>query len=242
MASAGTMLARARRLPVAICLLLAAVNVGCTRSEPANRPRPSATLPPPAVPDSRIDRSGWPVIVCFGDSLTAGAGIPAAVSYPSQLQAALDARGFKYRVVNAGVSGETSGEGRSRVDAVLERDPRIVVLELGVNDGMRGHRLDQVRTNLAFIIERLQKSGVQVVLAGMQIPPRFPSDYAREFREIFPDLASRHRLPLIPFFLEDVALVRDLNQEDGLHPNAEGYSYVVRNVLAVLEPLLRRDR
>jgi acyl-CoA thioesterase-1 len=209
-------------VPSAICLLLTAAKV--------------------AVPDGRIDRSKWPVIVAFGDSLTAGAGVPGAVSYPSQLQAALDTRGFKYRVVNAGVSGETTGEGLARVDAILASDPRIVILELGVNDGLRRYRLDEVRKNLAGIVEKLQASGVQVVLAGMQVPPRVSPDYAAEFRKIFPDLASRYRVPLIPFFLGDVALVPELNQEDGLHPNAEGYSYVVHNVLSVLEPLLRKDR
>jgi acyl-CoA thioesterase-1 len=210
-------------LLAAICLLFAAPKV--------------------AVPDGRIDRSTWPVIVTFGDSLTAGAGVPGVVSYPSQLQAALDARGLKYRVVNAGVSGETSGEGLSRLDAVLGNDPRIVILELGVNDGLRKYPLDEVRKNLRAIMEKLQASGVQIVLAGMQVPPRLSSpEYAAEFRKIFPELASRYRVPLIPFFLEDVALVRELNQEDGLHPNAEGYSYVVRNVLSVLEPLLRKDR
>ena len=192
------------------------------------------------------------MIVAFGDSLTAGAGVPAPVNYPSQLQAALDVRGFKYRVVNAGVSGETSGQGLARVDKVLAHKPRIVILELGVNDGLRGHRLDQVRSNLAAIIERLQAARVKVVLAGMQVAPviagmlvppvRIDSDYVDQFRKIFPDLASRYRLPLIPFFLEDVALVRELNQEDGLHPTAEGYSYVVRNVLGVLEPLLEKEQ
>jgi acyl-CoA thioesterase I len=212
----------ARALSSAICLLLAAGKV--------------------AVPDGRIDRSGWPVIVAFGDSLTAGAGVRPPVSYPSQLQAALDARGFRYRIVNAGVSGETSGDGLSRVEEVLAHRPRIVILELGINDGLRGHRLDQVRKNLGAIIERLQAKDVRVVLAGMQVPPRLGLAYAAEFRGIFPDLASRYRLPLIPFFLEDVALVPELNQDDGLHPNAEGYSYVARNVLNVLEPLLQKDR
>jgi acyl-CoA thioesterase-1 len=240
-----------RRFILTFCVL-AAGSAGCTRTNPANRARPSQTLPPPTPPDGRIDRSGWPVIVAFGDSLTAGAGVPAPINYPSQLQAALDARGFKYRVVNAGVSGEISGEGRARVSAVLAHQPRIVILELGVNDGLRGYPLDQVRRNLAGIIEHLQAAGVQVLLAGMQVAPvlagmrvppvRMTSDYVDEFRKIFPDLASRYQLPLIPFFLEDVALVRELNQEDGLHPTAEGYSYVVRNVLAVLEPLLEKEK
>ena len=192
------------------------------------------------------------MIVAFGDSLTAGAGVLATLNYPSQLQAALDARGFTYRVVNAGVSGETTGEGRARVNKVLAHKPRIVILELGVNDGLRGHRLDQIRGNLAAIIERLQATDVKVVLAGMEVAPvlagmlvppvRIASGYVDEFRKIFPDLASRYGLPLIPFFLEDVALVRDLNQEDGLHPTAEGYSYVVRNVLEVLQPLLEKEQ
>lgn len=195
-----------------------------------------------ATPDGRIDRSKWPVIVAFGDSLTAGEGVPLAVNYPSQLQAALDARGFKYRVVNAGVSGETSSDGLARVGAVLAQHPSIVILELGANDGLRGHRLEELRKNLIVIIEQLQASGARVVLAGMQVPRRVAPEYAARFRQIFPDLAARYGLPLIPFFLQDVALVRELNQDDGLHPNAEGYSYVARNVLKVLEPLLQKER
>jgi acyl-CoA thioesterase I len=233
----GRML-RLARTPALLCIAFASA-AACADFPPADRPRPAEAAPPPARPDAHIDRSGWPVIVAFGDSLTAGQGVPPDLNYPSQLQAALDARALKYRVVNAGLAGDTTGGGRSRVDTVLAQNPRIVILELGVNDGLRGHRLDRIRDNLAAIIERLQAKGVQVVLAGMMVPSRFSPHYADGFGKIFPDLAAKYRLALIPFFLQDVALVRDLNQPDGLHPTAEGYSYVVRNVLRIVEPLLR---
>ena len=229
-----------RMIAVVLALTSAAVNVDCAKTSAADRPRPASTVPAPVPPDMRVDRSRWPVVVAFGDSLTAGAGVPAAVNYPSQLQAALDERGLEYRVVNAGVSGETTGDGLERLDSVLAHHPRVVILEFGANDGLRGHSLAAMRNNLSAMIERLQANGVQVVLAGMKIPSR-SARYAEEFSRIYPELASRYRLPLIPFFLQDLALVRDLNQPDGLHPTAEGYSYVVRNVLQVLEPLLRGD-
>jgi acyl-CoA thioesterase-1 len=215
-------------------------NLQCTRNPPADRPRPAATLPPPAQPDIHVDRSSWPVIVAFGDSLTAGPGVAPSLNYPSQLQAALDARGLRYRVVNAGISGDTTADGRARLDGVLARQPRLVILELGANDGLRSQSLEVVRDNLSAMIERLQANGIQVVLAGMMVPWR-SQQYSERFGRIYPELASRYGVPLIPFFLEDVALVRDLNQPDGLHPNAEGYSYVARNVLRVLEPILRND-
>jgi acyl-CoA thioesterase I len=213
--------------------------LGCERFPEADRPRPTAKVSPPTQPNPSIDRSGWPVVIAFGDSLTAGPGVPGPLTYPSQLQAALDERNLEYRVVNAGASGETTADGLARIEAVLAYRPRIVVLELGANDGLRHYPVGVARDNLAAIIERLQGAGIQVVLAGMKVPSRSPQ-YADEFSRIYPELASRYRVPLIPFFLEDIALVRDLNQPDGLHPNAEGYAYVTRNVLRVLEPMLRK--
>ncbi len=195
---------------------------------------------PVDAPSGEIDRTGWPVIVAFGDSLTAGRGVLPEQAYPAQLQAELDRLGYPYRVVNAGVSGDTTSGGVARVDTVLRHDPEIVILELGANDGLRGMPIDQMEANLAAIIERLQAEEVTVILAGMEIPPNYGPEYTQAFREVFPRLAARYDLPLIPFFLDGVGGKPELNQADGIHPTAEGYQYVVRNVMAVLEPLLEK--
>ncbi|MBP2019014.1 acyl-CoA thioesterase-1 [Symbiobacterium terraclitae] len=192
------------------------------------------------TPDPGVDRTGWPVIVAFGDSLTAGHGVEPDRNYPSQLQALLDELGYRYRVVNAGVSGEMTAGGLSRVGTVLEHGPEIVILELGANDGMQAVPPDEVRANLAAIVEQLQAAGATVVLAGMRAPPNYGSEYEAAFARIYPDLAEAYGLPLIPFFLEGVAGSPYLNQRDGIHPTAEGYAIVVINVLETLEPLLRR--
>ena len=192
------------------------------------------------TPDAGLDRTGWPVIVAFGDSLTAGLGVEPDRNYPSQLQALLDGLGYRYQVVNAGLSGELSAGGLTRVDTVLEHAPEVVILELGANDGMQAVPTDEVRANLATIVEHLQAAGATVVLAGMRAPPNYGSEYEEAFARIYPDLADASGLPLVPFFLEGVAGSPYLNQRDGIHPTAEGYAIVVRNVLETLEPLLRR--
>jgi acyl-CoA thioesterase-1 len=203
----------------------------------------AAPLAKPAVaaaPAANIDRTGWPVIVAFGDSLTAGQGVPFDRSYPSQLQAELDRRGYKYRVVNAGISGDTTAGGVSRLQAVLAHKPEVVVLELGPNDALQGKPLDVMKQNLTAMIEKLQAEKVQVVLAGMQIPPNYGPEYTETFRKTFVELAEQYKLPLIPFFLDGVAAKPELNQMDGIHPTADGYVYVVQNVMATLEPLLKK--
>lgn len=196
---------------------------------------------PPTVltPDPERDRSDWPVIVAFGDSLTAGLGVEPDRNYPSQLQALLDQAGYRYRVVNAGISGELTAGGLLRVETVLEHQPQIIILELGANDGMQAVPVAEVRANLAGIIEHVQAAGAQAVLAGMMAPPNYGEEYQQAFAQIYPDLAAAYDLPLIPFFLEGVAGSPYLNQRDGIHPTPEGYAIVVRNVLATLEPLLQ---
>jgi len=191
-------------------------------------------------PDPTIDRSGWPVIVAFGDSLTAGYGVPADQSYPSQLQAELDARGYRYRVVNSGVPGELSFHGLRRVNEVLEHKPRIVILEFGANDGMQGASIRYMRANLSAMILRLQDAGATVVLAGMMAPPNYGEKYMNEFYQAYVDLAAEHGTPFIPFFLEGVGGVPELNLSDGIHPTPEGYRRVVANLWPVLEPLLEK--
>lgn len=184
------------------------------------------------APDSRG------AIVAFGDSLTAGFGVSVSESYPAQLERRLRSEGFAFRVVNAGVSGDTTAGGVRRVDRVLEANPQIVILELGANDGLRGLSPQLTRENLATIIERLQAADVLVVLAGMRVPPNYGDDYARAFEAIYPDLADRYGVPLIPFFLDGVAADPLLNQRDGIHPTAKGYAVIVDRIWPTLRPLL----
>lgn len=216
---------------------------GCTKApktETATKPAAApATAPAPAAP-KQVDRTGWPVIVAFGDSLTFGQDVAYEQNYPSQLQAELDRQGYKYRVMNAGISGDTTAGGLNRIDTVLKQKPSIVILELGANDGLRGQPLDAMKQNLAQIIQRLQKEKVQVVLAGMQIPPNYGPDYTDGFKQAFVDLAAQYKVPLIPFFLDGAAARPELNNPDGIHPTAQGYVYVVNNVMTTLKPLLKQ--
>jgi len=181
-----------------------------------------------------------PALVCFGDSLTAGFGLDPGRSYPDLLQRALDREGYRYRVVNMGVSGDTTQDGLARLPRVLAEHPQIVVIEFGANDGLRGQPVSIAQKNQGQIIEALQRAGARVVLAGMTLPPNYGPEYVTRFNGMYPELAKRYRLPLIPFLLADVAAKPSLMQRDGLHPNAEGARRVVENVLRVLEPLLRK--
>ena len=180
-----------------------------------------------------------PRIVAFGDSLTAGFGVSPDDAYPGQLARWLREQGLAYEVINAGVSGETSAGGLRRVDWILKTQPRLVILELGANDGLRGQPLKETYENLKGIIESLQAKGVIVVLAGMRLPLNYGDDYTEEFSELYERLAKEYEVPFIPFFLEGVATHRHLNQGDGLHPNAKGYSIVVENVWRTLQPILK---
>ena len=183
---------------------------------------------------------GTKTIVAFGDSLTAGLGVPIEDAYPARLERRLRAEGYDYRVVNAGVSGDTTAGGLRRVDWALRSRPAIAIVELGANDGLRGLPVPLMRANLAGIIERFQAAGVAVVLAGMKVPPNYGPDYSRTFAVVFSDLARRYRTPLIPFFLDGVAGVAALTQPDGLHPTSEGYRVIVDRIWPVLKPLLAR--
>jgi len=195
--------------------------------------RASTDVPVSRDPDLR------PVIVAFGDSLTAGAGVSADTSYPAKLQAKIDSAGYRYRVVNAGVSGDTSSQGLNRIQSVISLQPAIVIVEFGANDGLRGMPAETTGQNLAAIVSGLQSAGAKVLLAGMQIPPNYGPHYTRSFRDIFPSVAKRYKIALIPFFLEGVGGSPELNQDDGMHPTAEGYGIVVENVWKVLKPMLQ---
>ncbi|MFN7936218.1 MAG: arylesterase [Bryobacteraceae bacterium] len=205
---------------------------------PAKEEVRKAEPPPPPVekkaPDSR------PAIVAFGDSLTAGYGLEPGLSYPDFLQKKLDAAGYSYRVVNEGVSGDTTSGGAERIAGVLEHKPRIVILELGANDGLRGIPVAQTRANLDEIVTKLKAAGAQVLLVGITLPRNYGEQYIRDFDRIYPDLAKKHAVPRLPFLLEGVALNPKLMQRDALHPTAEGCEIVAGNVLAALKPLLKK--
>jgi len=194
----------------------------------------AAPLPSEAPVDIR------PRLVAFGNSLTAGSGVAAEDAYPAQLQRRLDEAGFRYRVINAGVSGDTTAGGLRRVRWILNSKPTLVILELGANDGLRGLSLTQTRHNLELIIEQLQQASVTVVLAGMKLPPNYGQEYTQGFEEIYPALARRYHLTLIPFFLDGIAGETELNQADGIHPTAEGYRIIVGNMIEPLKPLLKK--
>lgn len=192
-------------------------------------------------PEKGVTAAQDRLIVAFGDSLTAGLGVAVDQSYPAILERKIKEAGYPYRVLNSGVSGETTAGGLRRVDWVLRSRPDIVLLELGANDGLRGLNPDQTEKNLEEIITRLRKEGVTVVLAGMKMPPNYGKEYTDRFEKIYPTLANRHGIRLIPFFLDGVATHTELNQADGIHPTAEGYRVIVDRIWGIVEPLLRKD-
>jgi len=181
-----------------------------------------------------------PVIICFGDSLTAGYGVDPGKSYPDLLQQDLERAGYHYRVINRGESGDTTQDGLSRLPHVLSEKPQIVILEFGDNDGLRGQPVSGTEANLGRMIEALQKAGARVLLAGITLPPNYGPDYIPKFNAMYPTLAMRYKIPLIPFLLAGVAGNPDLMQPDGLHPNAAGTRIVAQTVLRALKPLLRK--
>ena len=180
------------------------------------------------------------VIVAFGDSLTAGLGVPADQTYPARLGERLRREGYDYKVVNAGVSGDTTAGGLRRVDWALRLKPEIVILELGVNDALRGQKLTSVRANLEQLVTRFQAAGARVLVLGMRLPPNYGTPYAEDFFQLFGEVARARSVPHVPFFLEGVGAIPRLNQPDGIHPTAEGYALVVEHLWPYLVPLLRK--
>jgi acyl-CoA thioesterase-1 len=187
---------------------------------------------PPAV--ARV-----PVIVDFGDSLTAGYGVPAAQAFPARLEAWLHERGIAAQVVNAGVSGDTTAGGLARLDWALADKPDLVILALGANDALRGIEPATVRDNLDKMIGKIEAADAKVLLLGMLAPPNWGEEYKRAFDRIFPELARIHHLPLYPFFLEGVAMKPELNQPDGLHPNERGVAVLVDRIAPVVAGIIK---
>jgi len=219
-----------------VSVLLSLTLYGCGGRQQAEQPKSESTPAPvtPAPIDTR------PVIVAFGDSLTAGYGVEPGKSYPDFLQRRLDAAGFKYHVVNLGVSGDTTTDGVQRLPDVLAAKPALVILEFGGNDGLRGLPVTTTRANLTQMIQILQKAHVQILLAGMTLPRNYGSAYIHSFEQVYIGLASQFHLPSIPFLLEGVGGHSDLTQPDGIHPTAEGCKIVSGNVMKYLGPILKK--
>jgi acyl-CoA thioesterase I len=180
------------------------------------------------------------VIVAFGDSLTAGFGVDPELAWPAVLQERLAREGYPYRVVNAGVSGDTTAGALRRVAWVLRAQPEVVVVAFGANDGLRGQPVAAMQANLAEIVARLQAAGTRVLLAGMRVPPNYGAEYTQAFRRAFVEVARQAKVPLMPFLLDGVAADPRLNQADGIHPNAEGHRLVAERVWPYLLPLLKK--
>lgn len=179
-------------------------------------------------------------ILFFGNSLTAGYGVEPSQAFPALIQNKIDSMNFPYQVVNAGVSGETSAGGNSRIDWILRQPVDVFVLELGANDGLRGVPVDETKRNLQSIIDKVKAKypDAQLVLAGMQVPPNMGQKYAIDFQEIFPDLAKKNNMALIPFLLDKVGGEAKLNLEDGIHPTPEGHRILAENVWSVLSKVI----
>ncbi len=179
-----------------------------------------------------------PIILAFGDSLTAGFGVGIEESYPSRLEELLKKNGFPHKVINAGVSGDTTAGGLRRINWLMKQNPQIVILELGANDALRGLPIPAMESNLSDIIEICKKQNSKVLLVGMKAPPNYGEEYSKEFEKTFQKLAKKLKTPLVPFLLEGVAAKREYNQGDGIHPTSEGYKIVVKTVWEYLKPML----
>lgn len=217
------------------------VMVGCAeRGHPLPGAAAGSATRDSSAPAADLARR--PAVVFLGTSLTAGLGLDPAQAYPALIQQKLDSAGLPFRVINAGESGSTSAGGLSRLDWLLQQPVRILVIELGANDALRGQNLQATRRNLQAIVDRARAAypDIEIVIAGMQAPPNLGESYTRQFRDLFPELARRNRAALIPFLLEGVAAVPGLNQADGIHPTAEGQRIIAENVWRVLSPVAAR--
>jgi acyl-CoA thioesterase I len=228
-------------------LLLALVVLAGCHSKPAEPPpvaSPQSEVAPEAASSpaaATANADSRPVIVAFGDSLTAGYGADPGLSYPDFLQKELDARGFRYRVVNEGISGNTTKDGVDRIKDVLSLNPRVVIVAFGGNDGLRGLPIAATRTNLDQILTALTGFGAKVVLGGITLPPNYGPEYIHQFNETYVLASSKFHSPLLPFLLKDVYGVPGSMQEDGIHATAQGNQQVARNLLPLVLPLLKKD-
>ncbi len=196
--------------------------------------------PSKAEPPNAATADARPTVICFGDSLTAGYGTDPGQSYPDFLQKMLNDKGYKYRVVNEGISGNTSKDGVERVGHITARNPALVVVEFGGNDGLRGLPLEQTQKNIATMIEGLQKSGTKVALAGITLPPDYGPDYIAKFNAMYSVLAKKYQVPLLPFLLQNVYGVSGSMQDDSTHATAQGNKQVAANIEKLIQPSLKK--
>jgi acyl-CoA thioesterase-1 len=225
-----------RFVPLVVAASLVA---GCRSKTPEATPQlePEAAVPAPvkeAAPDGR------PVIVAFGDSLTAGYGADPGDSYPDYLQKDLDARGYHYQVINQGISGNTTKDGVDRLQDALSLKPVLVIVAFGGNDGLRGLPIAASRENLDHIVSTIQQSGAKVVLGGITLPPNYGPDYIRQFNQTYALLAAKYHVPMLPFLLKNVYGVSGDMQADGIHATDQGNAQVAKNLLPLVEPLLKK--
>lgn len=206
----------------------------CTNNE-----KPPVNNQPNTVQDS-VTVAKKKTIVFYGNSLTAGYGLSPSQAFPAIIQKKIDSLGLPYQVINAGVSGETSSGGKTRIDWILKQPVDIFVIELGANDGLRGIPLSETKKNLQAIIDKVKEKNAdtKLLFAGMEIPPNMGQSYTTEFRNIYTELAAKNKMTLVPFLLEGVGGEINLNQEDGIHPTAEGHVIVAANLWKQLEKLL----
>jgi len=236
-----------RRFPYSIILAgTSLIAIGCRVDSAAHRSEqmdssasntPSVAPAPAPIPAARDTR---PLLVCFGDSLTAGYGTDPGESYPDYLQADLDAHGYSYRVVNAGVSGNTTKDAINRLAGILAMKPAVVVVEFGGNDGLRGLPIEDSRANLDTIIAKLKASGAKVAIAGITLPPNYGAGYIKQFDATYTLLAKKYDVPLLPFLLKDVYSVPGMMQADETHATAAGNKIVASDVLPLVAPLLKK--
>jgi len=224
-----------RRLALFALSLLLGLATGCGQPQtgaPAAEPR---AADPPSAPKP----AARPRVVALGDSLTAGYGLDRSEAYPALLQQRIDTAGYGYEVVNAGVSGDTTAGGLSRLEWSLDGDVRVLVVALGGNDGLRGLPPDEMKRNLEEIVTRARSRGIAVLLVGMESPTNMGPDYQRRFRDVFPAVAREQRVAFLPFLLDGVAGRSELNQRDGIHPTAEGARRIADHLWPALEPILQ---
>lgn len=235
-ADAGLMPHCKQFVVAAVLMTIAGCGGNAPVADASKQPSTAASAPAPSPPRA----ASRPRVVVLGDSLTAGLGLPETEAYPALLQKRMDAAGYRIDVVNAGVSGDTSAGGLRRLDWALDGDVRVLVVALGANDGLRGLPVDRLKENLDTIITRAKERKITVVLAGMEAPPNYGPEYTAGFRAAYRDLARDHGVIFVPFLLDKVAGQSQLNQGDGIHPNAQGARVIAETMWQALQPVLQR--
>ena len=220
-----------------ICIICSALFLSCTNNKTSKE---HTTVSADTAKAAVASTSGTTNILFFGTSLTAGMGVDPEQAFPALIQKKIDSIKAPYKVINAGLSGETSADGKNRIDWLLRQPVAIFVLELGANDGLRGIPVKETINNLQVIIDKVKKKypDVKLILAGMQMPPSMGEQYTVSFRALFPALAQKNKMELVPFLLKDVAGIHSLIQQDGLHPNPKGHQILAENVWTILQPIL----